>query len=332
MDVYASSYRGRLVDPGVLKVIPLVAEIIDVIDVGESAWAKAVRIQVRHTDDEEESYFMKVSYGHHGREALKGEFEATSAIHSITPDFCPKPIAWGSLLEESNAHFYLCKFYVFTEGVPEPVSFCEKLARLHSSHTSPQGKFGFHCVTYNGDMPQDNTWADSWEAFFDNGLRHVLKVREGRAGPDAELDALLLVLFDKVIPRLLRPLESGGRKVEPSLVHGDLWCGNASIIDEDTSEGIVYDPASFWAHNEYELGNWRPARNNFGDVYFETYHKHIRKSEPKEDYDDRIALYALRFNLHAATLFPNQTRYLEMAIDEIKRLAEKYNDGYTGVE
>jgi protein-ribulosamine 3-kinase len=144
----------------------------------------------------------------------------------------------------------LCKFYDFAEGVLEPISFCEKLARLHSSHTSPEGKFGFHCVTYNGNLPQDNTWFDSWEAFFDNGLRHVLKVREERAGPNPELDTLLPPLFDKVIPRLLRPLESGGRKIQPSLVHGDLWCGNAGIINESTEEGIVYDPSSFWAHNE----------------------------------------------------------------------------------
>lgn len=150
----------------------------------------------------------------------------------------------------SDAHFYICKFYDFAEGVPSPASFCEKLARLHSSSTSPEGKFGFHCTTYNGNLPQDNTWSESWEKFFNNGLRHVLKVREERAGPSPELELLSPTLFDKVIPRLLRPLETGGRKITPSLVHGDLWCGNAGIIDEDTDEGIVYDPSSFWAHNE----------------------------------------------------------------------------------
>jgi fructosamine-3-kinase len=209
-----------------------------------------MRIQVRQTDDEEEQYFMKISVGHNGKEALKGEFESTAAIHSITPDFCPKPIAWGTFHEDSDSHFYVCKFYEFTDGVPEPVSFCEKLARLHAGGTSPEGKFGFHCTTYNGDLPQENSWSDSWEAFFDKGLRHVLKVREERAGPNQELDALLPTLFEEIIPRLLRPLESGGRKIRPSLVHGDLWCGNAGIIDEGTEDGIVYDPASFWAHNE----------------------------------------------------------------------------------
>ncbi|KAK5656580.1 hypothetical protein OQA88_4559 [Cercophora sp. LCS_1] len=327
-----ASLADREIDSGVLEALPGIAGVLSVKFHGESAWAKAIRIDVRHKDDSKESYFMKVSYGQHGQEALKGEFEATSTIYSITPDFCPKPIAWGALNEEADAHFYVCKFYDFTEGVPEPVSFCEKLARLHSAYQSPEGKFGFHCTTYNGNLPQDNTWNDSWEAFFDNGLRHVLKVREERAPPSDELNALLPALFDKVIPRLLRPLESHGRKIQPSLVHGDLWCGNASIIDQSTEEGIVYDPSSFWAHNEYELGNWRPARNKFNETYFKTYHTHIPKSEPEEDYDDRNALYALRFNLHAATLFPSQGQFLKMAIDEIRRLTEKFKDGHANEE
>lgn len=191
-----------------------------------------------------------MSTGHHGRETLKGEFEATSAIYNIAPDFCPRPIAWGTLQNEPNAHFYLCHYYDFTGELPKPGSFCAKLARLHlKSQSSSENKFGFHCTTYNGDLPQDNTWFESWEACFANGLRHVLKVREERAGPDAGLDALLPALFDKVIPRLLRPMESDGRAVRPTLVHGDLWCGNAAVIG-GTEESIVFDPASFYAHNE----------------------------------------------------------------------------------
>lgn len=316
-----------LIDHNVVTALPDVAEILETKHHGESAWAKATRVRVLHKDGREEDYFMKVSVGHHGHEALKGEFESTSAIYSITPDFCPKPIACGTFSSDPTSHFYICKFYDFTKGVPDPTSFGEKLARLHSDHTSPNGKFGFHCVTYNGNLPQDNSWSDSWEAFFTNGLRHVLKIREERAGPNAELNGLLPPLFDRVIPRLLRPLESNGRKILSSLVHGDLWYGNAGIVDEGTDEGIVYDPASFWAHNEYELGNWRPERNKFTRRYFQAYHSHIPKSEPQEDYDGRNALYSLRFNLHASAMFPHQETFLQMAIDGIRTLTERYPNG-----
>ena len=69
------------------------------------------------------------------------------------------------------------------------------------------------------------------------------------AGARQELEDLMPSLFEKVIPRLLRPLESGGNKIVPSLVHGDLWCGNvAATMAEDAA--IIYDPSCFWAHNE----------------------------------------------------------------------------------
>lgn len=77
-----------------------------------------------------------------------------------------------------------------------------------------------------------------------------LKIREHRAGRNAELDGLMPALFDKIIPRLLRPLESEGRKIRPSLVYGDLWHRNTGIIEGDREGGTVYDPAGFWAHNE----------------------------------------------------------------------------------
>ncbi|KAK4153161.1 Fructosamine kinase-domain-containing protein [Chaetomidium leptoderma] len=310
--------QRHLVDPSVLAVLPDVRGILNIRHLPPSRWAKTSRIQVRQTDGSEESYFLKVSVGYPGREALKGEFEATSAIHAITPDFCPNPIAWGSLRNESNAYFYVCKYYHFSADLPEPGPFCEKLARLHKSHTSPGGRFGFHCTTYNGDLPQDNTWSNTWEAFFANGLRHVLNVREERAGgPSAELDVLLPALFERVIPRLLRPMESSGRKIQPSLVHGDLWFGNSGV-EQNTGQAVVFDPAGFFAHNECG--------------YFESYLLHMKPSEPKEDFDDRNALYALRFNLHAATLFPNKEEFLQLAIDEIRRLTEKFPDGYSGDE
>ncbi|KAI1356445.1 Fructosamine kinase-domain-containing protein [Xylaria sp. FL0043] len=319
-----------VVDKNVVDALPSIREVISVKAHGESAWAKAFRIDVIHEDSTSESYFMKISRGHHGREALKGEYGATSAIYAIKPDFCPKPIAWGTLESDQDSHFYICKFYDFVDGLPRPELFCAKLAELHSSHTSPDGKFGFPMVTYNGNLPQDNTWSDSWEHFFASGLKHVLKIREERGGQCHELDELLPDMFEKVIPRLLRPLETGGNTIKPSLVHGDLWCGNAAITDEESEDGIVYDPASFWGHNEYELGNWRPERNKFSQKYFNAYHSHFPKSQPVEDYDDRNALYAMRFNLNAATLFPTERVYLDMVIEEMRRLIKMFPEGYIG--
>ena len=106
-------------------------------------------------------------------------------------------------------------------------------------------------MTYNGDLPQENGFTDTWEECFANGLRHMLNLNLERAGPCKELDDLKRDMFDKVIPRLLRPLETGGNTIKPSLVHGDLWCGNTAV-DQVNDLPLVFDPAAFWAHNECE--------------------------------------------------------------------------------
>ncbi|QYS93612.1 Protein-ribulosamine 3-kinase [Trichoderma simmonsii] len=332
----ATDIQGKWpqVDPSILALLHEVAEVVEFAGIRDgkvdSAWARRLRLKVRHTDGNEECYFIKVSVNQEGKEALKGEFESTLAIHNIDPRFCPKPIGWGTLKTDSNSHFYICNFYEFTGGMPEPTSFCEKLAQLHLSSRplSPNGHFGFHCKTYNGNLPQENTWSDRWELFFADGLRDVLKIRLKRAGRSLELEALEPALFDKVIPRLLRPLESGGRQIQPSLVHGDLWYGNAGVISGDVEKSIIYDPSSFWAHNEYELGNWRPRRNKFTSIYFEEYLSHIRPSEPKEDFEDRNALYAVKFNLQAAAIFPDKEEYFQMAMKDIEVLVAKYPQEY----
>jgi protein-ribulosamine 3-kinase len=142
----------------------------------------------------------------------------------------------------------------------------------------------------------------------------ALKLELDAKGPDPEFDMLVPALFDKVIPRLLRPLESEGRSVKPSLVHGDLWFANSGI-DVDTGESLIFDACCFYAHtecelhdnletlqltrlihmrlNEDEFGQWRPVCNRFGAEYLEAYHSYVRLSPPEEDYDGRLDLYKL---------------------------------------
>ena len=56
---------------------------------------------------------------------------------------------------------------------------------------------------------------------------------------------------------------------------------------------MVYEAYSFYAHNEYELGSWRPARNKFGKAYNKAYHRYFHIADPVEDYDDRVGLYSV---------------------------------------
>ncbi len=155
-------------------------------------------------------YFLKVASGGRGRGMVEGEYESMKVVHAVTPDVAPKHLDWGTFKSDPDLHFYLCAFHHLHNELPELKKFCGSLAQLHQDSVSPSGKFGFHVTTYNGNIPQDVRWTDTWEECFVNGTRRDFELEKEARGPNEELEALVSPLFEKVIPRLLRSLESMG--------------------------------------------------------------------------------------------------------------------------
>ncbi|OQV04902.1 hypothetical protein CLAIMM_09716 [Cladophialophora immunda] len=302
-------YRGANadVDPSVVAELPPGCRILCTEGHGVSVWANTARIDVELADGlTEQSFFIKVLSRDTGRNVVHGEFESMKAIYSLQPDFVPKPIVWGTYQSDPDTHFFLCEYREMTDDMPDPEKSSAQLALLHKHSKSPNGKFGFHVTTYSGNLPQSVDWEDSWETFFAKSMRCALDLERKARGPDPEFDTLIPTLFDRVIPRLLRPMEIEGRSVKPSLVHGDLWYANSGI-DADTGTSLVFDACCFYAHNEYEFGQWMPACNKFGAAYLTAYRSHMQISPPEEDYQGRLDLYKL-FNTHVSALFPeNET-------------------------
>jgi fructosamine-3-kinase len=150
-----------------------------------------------------------------GMNMTRSEFHSMNAIYDILPEFVPRPIACGTYSTIPDTHFFLCEFREMTNAMPDPDKFAALLATLHKESISQTGQFGFHISTYAGNLPQFIAWEDSWEIFFSKSMRHALDLEIERKGPSKELDVLSRSLFKKVIPRLLRPLESDGRTVLP---------------------------------------------------------------------------------------------------------------------
>ncbi len=93
---------------------------------------------------------------------------------------------------------------------------------------------------------------------FSKVLARALDYDEEKFGPWPEFSALRRLLFERVIPRLLDPLQNfEGRTIKPCLVHSDMWDENCAD-DINTGEPFACDAGSFYAHNEYEIGFWRP--------------------------------------------------------------------------
>ncbi|KAL8710860.1 MAG: hypothetical protein Q9220_004663 [cf. Caloplaca sp. 1 TL-2023] len=226
--------------------------------------------------------------GHMARSA----FECSIAIHAVVPHFTPKPIAWGPCIHYVNYHYCLSEARVMEDKLPDPHAFTKDLAALHQLSESPEGKFGFHVTTFKGDMPHAEGWDWSWERYFAKSLKRDFVLQFGSQGFDPEILDSAPALFSRVIPRLLRPLQSGGRSIKPCLVHGNLEYANQGT-DPYTGQCLVLGPCSFYAHNEYEFGPWRLQDSRFGPEYLEAYHSHVPKSPPEEDYEGRLDLYEL---------------------------------------
>ena len=227
------------------------SKFVSAIPHGTSFWTRTVRVNIELADGSTQANFLKIGNAEIRRNMVRSEFEGVNAIYAIVPDFVPRPIGWGTYKADQNKHFYMSEFIPMREELPDPQVFCAKLAQLHrdSISLSPNGKFGFHVATYAGNMPQDVTWCDTWEESFSRGLRGFAEQEKNACGPSEDLDRLLPQLFEKVIPRLLRPLQMGGRKLKPVLIHGDLWYGNIAT-NGNTGAPIAFDPAVLWAHNE----------------------------------------------------------------------------------
>jgi protein-ribulosamine 3-kinase len=235
--------------------------------------------------------------GKGARALTEGEFESANAINTLTVGFVPKATGWGKYeQDDSLVYWFLGHFHdMELSRAPEPMQFTTKIAELHRSSTSPNGMFGFHVTTVCGVMERTVTWEQSWAASYTHQLLDVIKYDNETNDPWPEYDAACEQLIKHVIPRLLGVLQSEGRQITPTLVHGDLWEGNVGI-DMETEHVITFDPGSVYAHNEVEFGTWRcPWAHHFSaPIYMRLYQRHIAPSEPVEEWDDRNRLYSIR--------------------------------------
>ncbi|KAK8066273.1 Fructosamine kinase-domain-containing protein [Apiospora hydei] len=271
---------------------------------------------------------INVQAGDDGKGMMHGEYESMKVLHKTMPELVPNPIAWGTYFTAKDIHFLLCEFHDMDEGPCSLDTLPELLAELHKKGVSPTGQFGFPIATYQGRLPQDPTWCDTWEECFSRNLDIMFEHELQAQGPgDAELAELRRTVMTRVVPRLLRPMESGGRRVVPRLIHGDLWEGNAGT-DRATAIPKIFDACSWYAHNEFEMAPWRPARQEMGKPYVDAYIQHFPPAEPTEDFDGRNTLYALRFNLCSSALYPGNLNYRNVVKSDLRELVKRYPETF----
>jgi fructosamine-3-kinase len=165
--------------------------------------------------------------------------------------------------------------------------FGRKLAALHQ-HTQPQ--FGFEHDNYIGSTPQPNPWQQDGYAFFaEQRLLFQARLAQQR-GLLASVDLRAVEMLADRLPQLIPPQPA-------SLLHGDLWSGNA-LTDARGGPAII-DPAAHYGWAEAELA----MTALFGPFPVEFYraYEEIHPLEP--GYVSRFPIYNLYHLLNHLNLF-----------------------------
>jgi protein-ribulosamine 3-kinase len=179
------------------------------------------------------------------------EYEAMKHLYAIMPEMVAEPLAWGSYQTDPTIWFYVCRYVEFEGGLPDKTEFTARLVEMHRRGVSTKGEFGFPIVTYGGRNPHWFPVTKSWEETFSRGLERTFEMEEDTHGADEDMRRLRDGIMSRVIPRLLRPLETEGREVIPTLVHGDIWDGNIAV-DKRTGNPVIFDATPLYAHHECE--------------------------------------------------------------------------------
>lgn len=162
-----------------------------------------------------------------------------------------------------------------------------QLARLHK-HTGEE--FGFPNDNYIGSTPQPNPWTKDGYAFF--ATKRLLYL--ARAAHDrGDLDRGEFMDVETLAGRLpeLIPTQP------PSLIHGDLWSGNATTNSQGSP--AIIDPAVYYGWAEADLA-MTTLFGTFPEEFFRAYNE-IRPLE--SEYRSRFPIYNLYHLLNHLLLF-----------------------------
>lgn len=235
---------------------------------------------------------------------FEAEAHGLAAIAASGSLRTPAVIALGA----DEAHAFLILEWLELQplaSATDGARFAEALAGLHRDVGE---HFGWPRDNFIGRTPQANAERDNWARFFVEQRLRPQFAHARAQGFDIELQRQAERLLDRVPALFLdyRPAVS--------LLHGDLWHGNAAVLADGTP--VVFDPAVHRGDRESDLA----MSELFGGFPSAFYAAYRRTWALHEDYEQRKMLYSLYHVLNHLNLFGRG--YLREAL----RLATRLNE------
>lgn len=217
------------------------------------------------------------------------EAEGLKQMHQTKTIRVPQPLCLGT---EGNYAYIVMEWLELGSGNSQAwEEMGRQLAAMHRC-TPPteteNGGFGWDQNNTLGSTPQINTWTTDWAEFFaKHRLCYQFKLARSRGGNFPQQDKLLTA-----IPELL-----ASHQPQPSLVHGDLWGGNAACTV--AGEPVIIDPATYVGDREVDI-----AMTELFGGFPAAFYRGYKEAFPLDaGYKQRKTLYNLYHILNHFNLF-----------------------------
>lgn len=212
--------------------------------------------RVYHLQGAEQSYFVKLN-----RADLLAMFEVEALglqeLEQTNTLRIPKAITYG--IAGENAFLVMEYVPLKSSAQATQQQLGQQLAQLHKVR---QEYFGWHHDNFIGSNPQNNTRDNRWVSFWQE-QRLIMQLQmaagNGYTGKIQQVGEQLNVL----IPEFFTAY-----KPQPSLLHGDLWSGNAA--SDEQGQAIIYDPACYYGDREADIA-MTELFGGFGASFYSAY-------------------------------------------------------------
>jgi protein-ribulosamine 3-kinase len=189
-------------------------------------------------DGDGQRFFVKLNVA--GRLGMfEAEFAGLEELAATKAVRVPVPICCGS---DALFSWIVLEHLELGNGTPGLAALGAQLALLHRCSAA---NFGWDRDNTIGSTPQHNEWCNDWIVF----------LRERRIGYQLQLAQRngYGVLLQSSGEKLCAGLDAffTGYRPEASLLHGDLWGGNAAILAD--GEPAIFDPAVYYGDREADL-------------------------------------------------------------------------------